>query len=238
MMLSPGKCLVAVVAICALDTACARTNGEQEKICVEQEPAQVGVRGAEPRPALPRALRPEPSRPEPLRPEPLSADIVAQLRENCPAALDATDVEVALSDGGIILTFTTDSGDVEDLRRRVRHMGDMYAVHDSRYDVIRWHRMDGDSAVEESGGARAGLMGGDMPGMRAIENERDHMPTVNVAVVDLLEGAEILLTPVEESQLDVLRVRGREHHARLSEGGCWTLWIPMPDVVTPGTAEE
>lgn len=57
-------------------------------------------------------------------------DMMQQLRSGCPMVVDGAEVAVADSEEGVALTFTTEAGDVGDLRARVRHMAQMYG-HDS-----------------------------------------------------------------------------------------------------------
>lgn len=60
-----------------------------------------------------------------------ASDTEAEARmEACPMAVQGGEVDVADTDAGVALTFTTKSGDVEDLRERVQAMAEMYQAHD------------------------------------------------------------------------------------------------------------
>jgi hypothetical protein len=65
---------------------------------------------------------------------------LASLREVCPVAQGNVSVQVADTDDGVALTFTTAGGDVDDLQRRVESLAAMYEQQDGRTDVM-WHAM-------------------------------------------------------------------------------------------------
>lgn len=162
--------------------------------------------------------------------EQLSAETAMHLRQNCPMAADEVEVETGLTSTGTMLRFTTESGDVADLRRRVRHMGEIYGTYDGEVEM-NWYRLpdsnrrSGDSAQDEGG-------------EEITTSTPGPMPPVNVAVVNLDKGAQIVLTPTEEADLETIRYHTTAHHKHLDAGQCWMPESPLPGASAPATPME
>ena len=126
--------------------------------------------------------------------------------KDCPMVVRGVEVEVTDSDAGVLMTFTTNSGDVEDLRGRLQAMAQTYQAHD-KHSAMEWHRADGPRRphIEHH---KSEMAGGPIPAVTAV-----------VAFVD--QGAAITLTPKNDSELEQLRQHLREHQAHLREGECW-----------------
>jgi hypothetical protein len=140
--------------------------------------------------------------------------IMEQLRAGCPMIVQGADVTAADAEGGIALTFTTDTGDVADLRTRVQHMAQMYEMHRGQAGMM-WHHMGGEGMGHGGPG-----MGGEGMGHMA---ERGPMPAASTTMTDTGLGARLELRPTDPSQLDTLREHVRWHQERLHSGECWML---------------
>ncbi len=158
-----------------------------------------------------------------------------RLRAGCPMAVQGTDVSVVDTEGGVALTFTTDAGDVADLRTRVRNMARMYEMHRGQDGGMMWHHM-GDSGMGHGGPGTGGAgmghggmgMGGGGMGMGGSGGmgmgptaEHGSMPAVSNTVTDTEEGARLELRPTDPSQLDALREHVRRHREKMHSGECW-----------------
>lgn len=157
-----------------------------------------------------------------------------QLRAACPMVVQGTAVTAADTEGGVALTFTTDSGDVADLRTRVRHMAEMYGMHQGQAGRM-WHHMGGAGMGKGGSGMGSGdMMGsgspaGDDPasagggaGMGHMAG-RGPMPAASYTTTDTEMGARLELQPTDKSQLEALREHVRWHQERLNSGECWGL---------------
>jgi hypothetical protein len=121
----------------------------------------------------------------------------------CPMAVKGTTVKTEDVDGGIALEFTTSTGDVADLRRRVRHMAEMHEHHDQRM-------MSG----RGSGGC------GCMMGGQGMTGGKMKMTPSTASAEDIEGGARLVLRPKDPEQLEVLRGHVRLHSLHMAEGGC------------------
>ncbi len=141
-----------------------------------------------------------------------------QLRAGCPMVVQGADVTVADTKDGVVLTFTTDQGDVDELRQRVQYMAQMYEMHGGRGHMM-WHHMEGwhHMGPYHHGGPGMGMgyMGGYGP-----------MPAASAAVTTIDKGARLELKPTYPSQLEALREHARWQQERMHEGACWTLQTP------------
>lgn len=142
-----------------------------------------------------------------------------ELRAGCPMVVEGADVAVSDTEGGVTLTFTTEAGDVADLRARVQHMAAMYEMHRGQRGMM-WHHMGG------QGRGR----GGPVMGMGHMAG-RGPMPAATATVAEVDKGARLELRPTDASQLESLREHARWHQERMETGECW-----MPQ--SQGTAPE
>lgn len=95
---------------------------------------------------------------------------MGMMDEMCPMAVPGTTVAASDVDGGVALAFTTRSGDVEELRRRVRRMAEMHAGHGGM------GMMPAATATVEDvdGGARIALIATD-PAQQEALRQHAHM---------------------------------------------------------------
>jgi hypothetical protein len=134
-----------------------------------------------------------------------------QLCAGCPMGVQGADVTVADTDGGVALTFTTDAGNVADLRTSVKKMAQMYETHHG-YVGMMWDHM-GDEGLGRGGSG----MGGENMGHMA----RRGMPAARNTVTDTIKGARLAFWPTDPAQLDALRTHVRWHQERMLSGECW-----------------
>jgi hypothetical protein len=145
----------------------------------------------------------------------------------CPMVVPGADVTATDTEGGVALTFTTDTGDVADLRTRVQHMAQMYEMHHGQAGMT-WHHMGGEGMAHGGPG-----MGGESMGHMA---GRGPMPAASTTMTDTDSGARLELRPNDASQLDALREHVRWHQERMHSGECWMLEGQPTD--TPDEEQE
>lgn len=144
-------------------------------------------------------------------PEPAARPVTAAQRPGrashmmamCPMQVPDTTVAAADTSSGGALTFTTRSGQVDELRRRVRAMADMHNQH---------HHASG-AAMMQGGVGHGAMMG----------RERGEMmmpPPSRAAVEDTEGGARISLTPDDPAQASELRSALRSHAEHMQRDGC------------------
>lgn len=149
---------------------------------------------------------------QPSSPMPAAGgDMMQQLRAGCPMVVEGSDVAVADTQEGVALTFTTEAGDVGDLRARVQHMAQMYGMHAGQRGMM-WHHMGGQGQGRGGPGMDMGHMAG-----------RGPMPAATATVTEIDKGARLELRPTDASQLDALREHVRWHQQRMESGECWML---------------
>lgn len=142
--------------------------------------------------------------------------MMGQMAASCPMAIEDAKVEVADTDKGVALTFTTEKGDVADLRARVQQMATMYQQHGGRRGMM-WHQ-----------GRGAGMGAGPGPGPGAGRGMgpgagKGPMPALTATVTEVDKGARVELVPTDAAQLDALREHARFHQQRMSSGECWMM---------------
>ncbi len=147
------------------------------------------------------------------------ADAAMQM---CPMAVPGTQVAASDVADGEVLTFTTGSGDVEELRRRVRAVAEMHNRHHAT-GTGPGH-MHGDMG-HDGGMMGGGMMGGSlMDGSQAAGGHgmgRMMMPPPSRASVEDIEGgARIVMTPNDLADLDELRSTVRMHVQEMQQHGC------------------
>ena len=135
--------------------------------------------------------------------------MMQDLRSGCPLAIEGTKVEVTDTADGVALVFTTETGDVADLRQRVEHMAGMYESYCHGRGQMMWHQMGGHGQRNMMGQSGTGSMG--------------PMPAATATVEAVDKGARLVLSASDKSQLDALRTRARQHQQRMRSGECWML---------------
>jgi hypothetical protein len=127
-----------------------------------------------------------------------------------------TQIATSDTDDGIAIVFTT-TGDVADLRARVRHMADMH------------NQMAG--GMQGSGMQGSGMQGSSMQGSSM------HMVPSRASLEDVPGGARLVLMPMDPSQLAALRQQARMHVEMMRKGQC-PMMAPPPPGSKPGTEHE
>lgn len=133
----------------------------------------------------------------------------------CPMQVPGTKVAAADVEGGVALSFTTSTGDVSDLRQRVRRMAEMHNQHHSGGMMMGGHHGPGEH--EHEGGSAAGheCCGGAM-----MRGGMTMMPAATASAEDIQDGARLVLRPTDPAQLGALREHIRMHAARMARGEC------------------
>jgi hypothetical protein len=131
------------------------------------------------------------------------------------------------------VVFTT-TGDVVELRRRVRLMAEMHDKHRggeaNEGMTMGGGMMDGgttDAGMTKDGGMM-GMMGGGM------------MPASTARAEDVEGGARLLLTPRDLDELGALRAHGRQHVSQMSSGKCpmMSMHPDAPDATAPAPSDH
>lgn len=138
-------------------------------------------------------------------------DDQAGMMEMCPMRVPGTTVSVSDTEAGVAVVFRT-SGDVTDLRRRVRHMAEMHNRPHAEGEMACCRGMM-DGGQETGGTPERGGRG--MMGM-----SRDGMVPATAAAENVDGGARIVLTPEDPSQLGALRTHVHDHAERMAQGEC------------------
>lgn len=134
----------------------------------------------------------------------------------CPMAIEGVEVDVSDAEGGVAMEFTTDTGDVQDLRDRVRHMAAMYEIHRGGGHMMWHHHMDGHRHGRRGHGRGMG------PG-RGMGGQRTPMPDATATMEEIDEGARLVLVPRDPAELDELRTHAQMQEQRMESGQCWRL---------------
>ena len=196
-------CLLGVVAIIApVMSGCSSNHGssaavEQTESVDETAPPKASFREA-------RETTPPPMARGPGR----------HVFAACPMAVESVSTEVVDTDGGVALAFTTSEGDVNDLRRRVRETAQMYREQ-PLHRGWRWQHMEGR-------GRGAGPMAGQRSarGVGPGRGGLGPMPPADVTVEDVDQGARVIFTPKDATQLQALRDHLRAHRDRMMSNEC------------------
>lgn len=109
----------------------------------------------------------------------------------CPMKVKGVVITTEDTQDGIAVVFTTESGDLADLRQRVQHMADMH------------NQMHGGQGGMHGQGGGGGMRAGATARAETIEG-----------------GARIVLTPKDPKDLEMLRSHVRDHAARMARGEC------------------
>jgi hypothetical protein len=105
------------------------------------------------------------------------------MMQSCPMKVTGADLAVANVENGIVVTITTKSGDVTDLRRRTENMANMH-----------------------SGSSNAGMHG--------------QMMSFSVKYEEVPNGARLVLTPKDLTQLEEFRTKVGQHVEQMKKGDC------------------
>lgn len=139
----------------------------------------------------------------------------------CPMAVPGAQVTASDTPDGEALTFTTTSGDVAELRRRVHGMAEMHGRHHAAGAGME-HGHGGMGHGEMMGGGMA--MGGSaMEGGQGAGGHGSHamaIPPSRAAVEDVENGARVVVTPNDPADLEKLRSAARMHAQHMQQHGC------------------
>ncbi|HSR54134.1 MAG TPA: hypothetical protein VLV83_25170 [Acidobacteriota bacterium] len=143
------------------------------------------------------------------------------MERSCPMMVEDVSVEVADTANGVALTFTTSSGEVSDLRSRVRHLAEMYGKH-HEMGAMQWHPMGGHGQHQHgaTGEERHGGMQGEMHHGSGKEMSHGMMPAATASVEEVEDGTRLLLVPADPSDFDSLRQHARMHCEKMKAGNC------------------
>lgn len=126
--------------------------------------------------------------------------LLTKVEAGCPTLVAGTEVEVTRPSEAVAIRFTTATGDVSELRARVRHLGATYERGSGHFTHLDGH-------------------------LNNPRSEPSHivqpMPSVASTVDDIDGGARLLLRPVDPEELDALRQHVRMHQELMQTGHCW-----------------
>jgi hypothetical protein len=137
---------------------------------------------------------------------------MAQSCGECPMKLPGTTVQAVELEGAAALDFTT-TGDVAELRRRVAHMAEMHAQHQTGSGMACTMNHEGatDHAAHEDMKGDEHMMGHGM---------MQPMPAADVRSEELPQGARLIFTPKDSGDLAALREHVRQHSEHAAHGEC------------------
>jgi hypothetical protein len=157
--------------------------------------------------------------------------------ELCPMNVPDTEVQVEDYGGGVALLFTTETGDVEELRRKVQQFAELHNAHYQNPRMVhggQWQGWERRDALEEG---RAESKGGPMgwhrqatPGLAPEDSARLEQPVVGsvAKVVPTENGARLILEPTHPQHLEQLKQHVREHASRMQKERSCPLIMPRP----------
>jgi hypothetical protein len=110
------------------------------------------------------------------------------MTQNCPMKLPGTDLSVTDSENGIVLTITTKSGDVAELRRRIESMAKMHSM--SSNNAMHGNSIPFSIQYEEvPGGARLTLTPTDANQLNAFRTTiRKHAEQMKKGECSMMQG--------------------------------------------------
>jgi hypothetical protein len=152
----------------------------------------------------------------------MQPEMMQQMKAGCPMLVQGVEVEASDTDSGVMLAFTTETGDVADLQQRVHHMAQMYQMHGGHGGMMWQHMGEGGMG---HGGGHMGHMA-----------KHGQMPAASAQVTELKNGARLELTPTDPGDLVGLREHVRMHQQRMQSGECWMLQ-EQPETPTEETRE-
>jgi len=131
------------------------------------------------------------------------APMQGEMAGMCPLSVPGTQLSATETAAGEALTFTTTPDQAAALREKVHAMADMHNRHHASGEAAQ-------GGMSGTGGAMAG------EGMRGMQMP----PPSHAAVEDLPNGARILVTPNDPSDLPRLQATIRLHAERMQQHGC------------------
>lgn len=153
-----------------------------------------------------------------------------------PMAVPGTQVAASDTVGGEVLTFTTATGDVGELRRRAHAMAEMHERHHAMGSGMQHMgggmghggammgpsggMGHGSTMMGPSGGTMGGgsIAGGESPG--GHQSHAGTMPPSRATVQDVEGGARIVVQPSDPADLDRVRSAVRDEAEHMRQHGC------------------
>jgi hypothetical protein len=139
---------------------------------------------------------------------------MGMMADTCPMKVPGTTVTSIDVEGGVALAFTTKTGDVAELRRRV---AEMHNNNDGCGMMMGGQGRDG-ADTKRGAGLRRGRRASGRGGM--IMGGATMMPTSTASVEDTKNGARLVFRPKDPAQLEALREHARMHVERMTRGEC------------------
>ena len=157
---------------------------------------------------------------------------MGMMGDMCPMQVADTTVRSADVEGGVALDFTTSTGDVAELRQRVRRMADMHNQrHQGGMMMGGPHEVGGAPGEHQHDGGASGQRGC-CEGM--MKSGGMMMPPATATVEDITSGARIVLRPKDPAQLGTLREHARMRADRMARGECPMMSPEMMHGAGPG----
>lgn len=147
----------------------------------------------------------------------VGADVIT---DTCPMQVPGTTVTTVDVKGAVALAFTTRTGDVAELRRRVLRASQMHNSRSPGGEMrMGGQGREGTDAKRGRGvGAAPGHVGDDRGGM--IMGNGMMMPAAATSVENIKDGARLVFGPRDPAQLETLRAYVRTHLERVARGEC------------------
>jgi hypothetical protein len=127
----------------------------------------------------------------------------------CPMKVPGVAVSASDTEGGIAIVFTTATGDVNDLRARVRKMAEMHSHVGGMHGGGGMMKDAADGGTEDHGMMQGCMMG-----------KAGGMHDATATVEDVEGGARLILSPKDAAHLDALRAHVRKCQQRMQSGEC------------------
>ncbi len=141
-----------------------------------------------------------------------------RMADGCPLQVPGARIGVTDVHGGVAITFTTESGKVAELRRRVERLA---AMDDLMGGAMGNYGMMGNGMMGYGMMGR-GMMGNGMMGYGMKGYGRMGMPAVEATVHEIEHGARLVLRPKQPGELGVVRERAWMQAGMMAGGLCPT----------------
>lgn len=129
------------------------------------------------------------------------AEMKEKMAGMCPMQVEGTTAGVQKMDGMVAMDFTTESGDVEELRERIAAMAERHNKHHAR-------------------GMKKGMEKGEKKGKKHAAMYKT-MKNATAATEEIDKGMRLMLTPDEADQMDTLQEHMQQHAQMMAKGeGC------------------
>lgn len=155
----------------------------------------------------------------------------------CPMAMNMANTQITTADAtdGIAIVFTT-TGDVADLRARVRKISDMH--NRMAGEMGSMHGEDAQGGAMQGGGMQGGGMHCDREGRMHGMGMGAKMIPSRASVEDVPGGARLVLVPADASQLGALRQQARMWAEMMQKGQCPMMAPPPTQAPVPDESHD